>query len=127
MVVPACTCRAASISGRCTRKVERGKNSLPPQWSKWKWELAHHLVSRRRAHAEAGGPRLPEAPHGIADGLAMHAGVQHHVSARMRDEEADHGHDGARPGRHVAEEAAQIEIDESAAHRVDVDHVCLTF
>ena len=39
MVSPSSTRRAASISARWTRKVEEGKNSLPPQWSKCRCEL----------------------------------------------------------------------------------------
>jgi hypothetical protein len=90
-------------------------------------ELAHHLVGRRGAQGEAGGAALPQATHGIGEGLAMDAGVHEDVALRVGDEEADHRYGGARAGGLVAEEAAQIQIDEAAAQGIDAGHEILTF
>ena len=85
-------------------------------------ELAHHLVARRRPQAEESRAPLAEAPDRIGESLAMHAGVDEDVASRMRDQEADHGDGHAAPGGDVAEESAEIEINEAAAQGVDVQH-----
>ena len=78
------------------------------------------VIARRRAEVEARRAPLPHAADGIGERPAMNPGVHEHVTARVRDEEADHRDGRARSGRPVAEEAAQVEIDETAAQGKDV-------
>src|ERR1700730_4691019 len=85
-------------------------------------ELAHHFVGGGRPEAEAPGAPLAQAADGIGERLAMDTGVHEDMAARVGDQKADHRHGGPRSGRHVAEEAAQIQIDETAAQRIDVHH-----
>jgi hypothetical protein len=67
---------------------------------------------------------LAQSSDRVSESLSVHAGVDEDVAARMGDQETDHRDRHATPGRHVAEESAQVEIDETAAERVDVQHGC---
>src|SRR5207247_1477323 len=76
--------------------------------------------ARRRPETEETSAPLAQASDRVGEDLAVHAGIDEDVAPRMRNQEADHGDRHAPPGRHVAEESAEVEIDQAAAEGVDI-------
>jgi hypothetical protein len=85
-------------------------------------ELAHDLLVRTGAHAEAPGASLAEARHPVGDGVPMDACVEEQPSPRVYDEDAGDRDGVSRPRRPVGEEERVVQLEPAAAEQVHGEH-----
>jgi hypothetical protein len=85
-------------------------------------KLRHHVLAFLGLDGQSLHPLGPEPAHRIEARLAVHAGVEQQLAARMIDEEAEDGHGPPLARRQVRDHAGAVDLDGPGAQRVDANH-----
>src|SRR5438093_10400947 len=85
-------------------------------------ELGHDVVARPRLDGQPLHPLGAQARQRIEPRLAVHAGVEQQLAARMAHQKARHRHGPGLARLEIGHHAGPIELDVAGAERVDVDH-----